>query len=124
MFVAETSTISHTIGTMASSRGLQSWWWTKQGLDGSLRGAGGGLSDMPGNAIVDCGRAVGLWEYDQPRAEVVYVSFSGKSRPMEVAVGESEKYIREDLGDARTFSIDSPKSRAAKMQQLRKEAAL
>ena len=88
------------------------------------RVAGGGLSDMPGNAIVDRGRIVGLWEYDQPKEELVYVSFIGKSKALELAVRETEKYIREDLGDARTFSLDSPKSRAPKIELLRKQAAL
>jgi hypothetical protein len=34
-----------------------------------------------------------------------------------------ENYIREQLGDARSFSLDSPKSRTPRIEALRKMAA-
>ena len=39
---------------------------------------------------------------------------------MEKAVREMEAYVRDDLGDARSFSLDSPKSRVPRIESLRK----
>jgi hypothetical protein len=38
---------------------------------------------------------------------------------MEKAVARMEEFVRAELGDARSFSLDSPKSRAARIKQLR-----
>jgi hypothetical protein len=35
-------------------------------------------------------------------------------------VARAEQYVREGLGDARSFSLDSPKSRAPRIEALRK----
>ena len=37
------------------------------------------------------------------------------------AVQRTEAYVRDQLGDARSFSLDSPKSRAPRIQALRKQ---
>jgi hypothetical protein len=42
---------------------------------------------------------------------------------MKEAVAKTETYIREQLGDARSFSLDSPKSRAPRIVALRKVAS-
>lgn len=47
-------------------------------------------------------------------------SFGVKDRALEAAVKETEAYVREELGDARSFSLDSPKSRAPKIAALRR----
>lgn len=80
----------------------------------------GGLSDLPNHAILDRGRLVGLWEYDVDSQAIVYATFGVKDKALEAAVKETEAYVRDELGDARSFSLDSPKSRAPKIAALRK----
>jgi len=46
-----------------------------------------------------------------------------KDRALQEAVTRTENYVREQLGDARSFGLDSPKSRAARISALRKAAA-
>ena len=79
----------------------------------------GGLGDLPGHAILDRGRIVGLWEYDVDSRSIVHAPFGVKERALEAAVKETEAYVRDELGDARSFSLDSPKSRAPKIAALR-----
>ena len=38
---------------------------------------------------------------------------------MAPAIAETEAYVRGDLGDARSFSLDSPKSRVSRIKALR-----
>jgi hypothetical protein len=78
------------------------------------------LSDLPNHAILDRGRLVGLWEYDFDAQSIVWASFGDKDNALEEAVGRTERYVREQLGDARSFSLDSPKSRAPRIDALRK----
>lgn len=86
-------------------------------------GAGNGsLVDLPCHAILDRGRLVGLWEFDPERGEVVWVSFVGKDKALLAAVAATQEYVRDQLGDARSFSLDSPKSRAPRLAALRRLA--
>jgi hypothetical protein len=80
----------------------------------------GGLSYLPHHAILDRGRLVGLWEYDQLQQSIVWMSFGTRDRPLSKAIGQVQDYIRTQLGDARAFSLDSPESRAVRIQALRK----
>jgi hypothetical protein len=82
-----------------------------------------GLSEFPNHAIMDRGRLVGLWEYDPETEKIVWSSFGVEDKAIDNAVAETEKYIREQLGDARSFSLDSPKSRAPRIAALRKGAS-
>lgn len=75
------------------------------------------------HAIVDRGRLVGLWEYDQPTESIAWVSFVKKDKALQEAVTRTEDFVRKQLGDARSFSLDSPKSRAPRIAALRKAAA-
>jgi hypothetical protein len=77
------------------------------------------FSDLPDHAIVDRGRLVGLWEFDPESQSIAWMSFVKRSKPLEEAVRAAEAYVREDLGDARSFSLDSPKSRAPRIAALR-----
>lgn len=79
----------------------------------------GGLSDLPSHAILDRGRVVGLWEFDVAASEIVWVSFIQSNAAMKKAVAETQSYIRDQVGDARSFSLDSPKSREPKIAALR-----
>lgn len=79
----------------------------------------GALSDLPSHAILDRGRLIGLWEFDPETSSIAWVSFVPKNRALEAAVKATEEFVRDDLGDARSFSLDSPKSRAPKIAALR-----
>lgn len=79
----------------------------------------GGLSDLPSHAIVDRGRIVGLWEYDVETESIAWKSFVPKNAELRKAVAATESYVRDELGDARSFSLDSPKSRVPRIEALR-----
>jgi hypothetical protein len=83
-------------------------------------GALGGLMDLPSPAILDRGRIVGLWEYDPASQSIAWTAFVKKDRAMQDTVARMEDYVRTQLGDARSFSLDSPKSRKARIEGLRK----
>ena len=79
----------------------------------------GSVIDLPSHGIFDRGRLVGLWEYDTASESIAWVSFVPKNKDLTKAVSETEEYVRSGLGDARAFSLDSPKSRAPKVEALR-----
>jgi len=83
----------------------------------------GAVMDLPHHAILDRGRLVGLWHFDPETGTIAWNSFIGKDPALEEAVAGTEAFVREDLGDARTFSLDSPKSRVPALAALRKAAA-
>jgi hypothetical protein len=78
-----------------------------------------GVADLPSHAIFDRGRLVGLWEYDTATESIAWCACISKNRDMEKAVSRTEEYIRTQLGDARAFSLDSPKSRTPRVEALR-----
>jgi hypothetical protein len=65
---------------------------------------------------------VGIWEYDPARESIAWLPFIARNRDLEKAVAGAEAYIRSQLGDARSFSLDSPKSRVPRLEALRKAA--
>jgi hypothetical protein len=83
---------------------------------------GRGLMDLPNHAIFDRGRLIGLWDFDPETGTIAWTSFVKKDRALEEAVARAEVFVREDLGDARTFSLDSPKSRQPRIAALRTAA--
>ncbi len=83
----------------------------------------GGLADLPSHAILDRGRVVGLWEYDTSTNSIAWMAFVKKDKALQEAVARTEQYVREQLGDARSFSLDSPRSRAPRVEALRRAAA-
>jgi hypothetical protein len=83
----------------------------------------GGLADLPSHAILDRGRVVGLWEYDTATDSIAWMAFVKKDTALQEAVARTEQYVREELGDARSFSLDSPRSRAPRVEALRRAAA-
>jgi hypothetical protein len=79
-----------------------------------------GLADLPAHAILDRGRLIGLWEYDADAGSIAWATFDGKSdADLERAVAETEAFVRDQLGDARSFSLDSPASRRPRIAALR-----
>jgi hypothetical protein len=83
----------------------------------------GGLADLPSHAILDRGRVVGLWEYDPNTGSIAWMPFIAPDKAMQQAVERTQAYVRDQLGDARSFSLDSPKSRAPRVEALRKAHA-
>jgi hypothetical protein len=80
----------------------------------------GELTAPPNHVILDRGRIVGLWEYDTASGSIAWMSFVKKDKALQDAVASAEHYVREQLGDARSFSLDSPKSRVPRIEALRK----
>ena len=83
----------------------------------------GAVKDLECNAILDRGRVIGLWEFEPDSGAIAWTSFVKADGALKEAVARTESYIREQLGDARSFSLDSPKSRAPRIAALRKAAA-
>jgi hypothetical protein len=83
--------------------------------------AGGALGapDLENSAILDRGRLVGLWDYDPGAGAIVWASFEPADEAREAAVRRTESFIRDELGDARSFSLDSPKSREPRLEFIR-----
>jgi hypothetical protein len=79
----------------------------------------GQTADPPCPIIVDRGRVVGLWEYEPDDGEIVSQSFTKSNAALREAVERTGTYIREQLGDARGSSLDSPTSRAPRIAALR-----
>ncbi len=82
----------------------------------------GHLLDLHSHAILDRGRIVGLWEFDPAKSEIVWYSFVKPDDALRHAVAKTQEFVRE-VGDARSFSLDSPKSRTNKIELLRSLSA-
>ncbi len=72
-----------------------------------------------GDFALALGRLVGLWDCDSEAGTIVWTSFEVKNKPIEAAVKKTELFVKEELGDARSFSLDSPKSRIPRLEALR-----
>ena len=79
-----------------------------------------GFNDLPSHAIVDRGRLVGLWEYDPDARAIAWRAWVPATPALLAAVEATEGWIRDEVGDARAFSLDSPKSRRGRIEALRK----
>ncbi|MFJ1757474.1 DNA glycosylase AlkZ-like family protein [Kitasatospora sp. NPDC088134] len=83
----------------------------------------GSEADPSTHLVVDRGRIVGLWEYDPEQRELVHRLFVPMDGALRSAIDAVEAFVREDLGDARGFGLDSPKSRAPRIAALRSARA-
>ncbi|WP_043915492.1 DNA glycosylase AlkZ-like family protein [Kitasatospora griseola] len=79
----------------------------------------GSESDPSTHLVVDRGRIVGFWEYDPEQRELVHQLFVPMDAALRAGIDAVETFVREELGDARSFGLDSPKSRAPKLAALR-----
>lgn len=78
------------------------------------------LKDLPNHGIFDRGRLVGLWEYDPEEQAIAWASFIfSDNHELRAAVKQTGDFIRDQLGDARAMSLDSPKSRRSRIEALR-----
>lgn len=81
----------------------------------------GTISDLPSHAILDRGRLIGLWEYDASAGAIAWATFGGGAdAALQAAVAETEAFVRDQLGDARSFSLDSPASRGPRIEAIRR----
>jgi len=82
--------------------------------------------DLASHAILDRGRLVGLWEFDEPSQKIVHAAFGVREKKDEkalaAAIERTLAFVKDQLGDARSFSLDNPKSRAPRIEALRKAA--
>jgi hypothetical protein len=74
--------------------------------------------DLPDHPILDRGRIIGLWQYDPAGQRIARWLFAGSTPRIEQRIAEVESWIREDLGDFRSFSLDSPASRQERIDAL------
>lgn len=82
------------------------------------RAGTGAFGESTSHMIVRDGRLVGLWEYDFEAQELVAKAWQSDDR-IEVARSRTEGMIRTQLGDCRSFSLDSPASRKPRLDALR-----
>jgi hypothetical protein len=73
-------------------------------------------------AVLDRGQLAGLWDYDPESESIAWTSFAPPNRALKEAVARTEKFVKDQLGDARSFSLDSPKTRTPRIAALRKAA--
>lgn len=82
-------------------------------------GAGRTLLEVNDHAILDRGELIGLWQFDPAEGRIVWATFSPAEDELRRVIAETEAWIRDDLGDARSFSLDSPESRKGKIGRIR-----
>jgi Winged helix DNA-binding domain len=75
-------------------------------------------ADLPDHPIFDRGRIIGMWQYDPGRARIASWLFGAPTPAVARRIEEVEAWIRQDLGDFRSFSLDSPASRQERIDAL------
>jgi hypothetical protein len=86
--------------------------------DKGIRSAGE-LAELWSHAILDRGRLIGLWEFDADEGRIAWTTWVPADDALRACIEKAERYIREELGDARSFSLDSPASRRPRIKALR-----
>ena len=79
----------------------------------------GGIQELANNPILHRGRVVGIWEFDPSSGTIVWHSWVDGGGALSVAIEHMETFIRNELGDARSFSLDSPSSRRPVIEAIR-----
>ncbi|TAP43763.1 hypothetical protein EYS21_12680 [Arthrobacter sp. S39] len=75
-------------------------------------------ADLPDHPILDRGRIIGLWQFDPAEARIAHWLFDGPTPAASRRIAEVEAWIRDELGDFRSFSLDSPASRQDRIDAL------
>lgn len=83
----------------------------------------GGLSDVSSHMIIDRGLIAGFWDYDPDERKVIAHLWRQPTHQYKEELDRTETFIREEVGDARSFSLDSPKSRQGRLAFLRSQAS-
>ncbi len=83
----------------------------------------GSVAELVSHAILDRGRIVGIWEYDPAKEMIAWTSFVAPDKALKQAIARTEDYIREQLGDMRAFSLDSPTSRLPRIEAINRMQA-
>lgn len=78
-------------------------------------------ADLPDHPIFDRGRIIGMWQFDPGRERIVSLLFGAPTPAVTRRIAEVEAWIRQDLGDFRSFSLDSPASRQERIDALEAE---
>jgi hypothetical protein len=65
---------------------------------------------------------IGIWEYDPDTSTIAWMTFCKATPAIRECVARTEAFVRDQLGDARSFSLDSPKSRAPRIANIRRSA--
>lgn len=86
----------------------------------------GAVKHLALRVVVDGPAALGLWEWDAAAGEVVVAPFSTVPRARREALDEGRSalagFLRDELGHARSFSLDSDAQVQARAGRLRSEA--
>jgi hypothetical protein len=97
---------------------MPQWGSTKPGTLGEGR-------YMALRAVLDGDRLVGLWEYDPDAGAVVFHTFDAlppkRRRAVQSLAEDVATFLREDVGHARSFTLDSMdtvRERAASIQAM------
>jgi hypothetical protein len=77
------------------------------------------LESLHQNAILADGALVGVWEFDQDAERIVARTFGAKPRGLDAAIRETERFIREQLGDHRYYALDTATSREPRLAFVR-----
>jgi len=80
-----------------------------------------GKLEIDHHAIVAAGARIGVWQFDPESQKIVWaLTTKDKPKGVEKAVAEMESFARDQLGDVRSFSLDSPESRKPAITKIRK----
>lgn len=77
-----------------------------------------GLTELVSHGVYDRGRLVGVWDFDPETNRLVTQLWTERTSTLSEAIERTEAFVQE-LGDARTFSLDSPESRKPRLTMLR-----
>jgi hypothetical protein len=80
---------------------------------------GSDVEKVNSNLIFDRGRLVGLWDFDPEANEIVWATFRPEDTTLAAEIAKTQEFVKDQLGDARTFSLDSPESRKPRIKALR-----
>ncbi|YCH06007.1 DNA glycosylase AlkZ-like family protein [Arthrobacter sp. alpha11c] len=81
-------------------------------------------ADLPDHPILDRGRIIGLWQYDPGKERIAAWTFAKPTGAVSKRIAEIEAWIRDELGDFRSFSLDSPASRQLRIDALNAASGL
>jgi hypothetical protein len=72
------------------------------------------LESLHHNAIVKDGELIGIWEYDKLEERIVHRVFSRAD--VKAAVADTERFVREELGDHKFYALDHTGGRTLRLQ--------